>query len=242
MSTISPITGTTASTTQGSAGSQSLAKANEDMGERFLKLLMVQVQNQDPMNPLDNAQLTTQMAQINTVGGIEKLNDSMSKMLTKLSALDNLSGLSGLQGSLQDLAGQMRQSQTVQAAGLVGRDVWVGGNALQVRDGAARGSFELRSAANAVTVDVLGASGRVLGQVDLGARSKGRTDFSWPVPQGVPSEGLTYRVRATAGAATVTADQYAADVVKAVSTGSDGVVAQLQRAGATPMAQIRTFD
>jgi flagellar basal-body rod modification protein FlgD len=111
-----------------------------------------------------------------------------------------------------------------------------------VRDGAARGSFELRSAANAVTVDVLGASGRVLGQVDLGARSKGRTDFSWPVPQGVPSEGLTYRVRATAGTATVTADLYAADVVKAVSTGSDGVVAQLQRGGATPMAQIRTFN
>lgn len=242
MSTISPTTSAAASPAQGSARPQSLAKANEDMGDRFLKLLMVQVQNQDPMNPLDNAQLTTQMAQINTVGGIEKMNDSMTKMLTKLSALDKLAGLSGLEGSLQDLAGQMRQSQTVQAAGLIGRDVWVGGNALQVRDGVARGSFDLRSAANAVTVDVLGPAGRVLGQVDLGARAKGRADFSWSVPQGVSAEGLTYRVRATAGTATVAADLYAADVVKAVSSGSNGVVAQLLRGGTTPMSQIRTFN
>ena len=147
MSTISPTASAAASTAQGSAGATSLAQANEEMGDRFLKLLMVQIQNQDPMNPLDNAQLPTQMAQINTVGGIEKLNDSMTKMLTKLSSLDSLAGRGGLQGSLQELPGQMRQSQTLQAAALVGRDVWVGGDALQVRDGVARGSFDLRSAA-----------------------------------------------------------------------------------------------
>jgi flagellar basal-body rod modification protein FlgD len=242
MSTISPTTSAAAPTAQGSAGSPSLAKANEDMGERFLKLLMVQIQNQDPMNPLDNAQLTTQMAQINTVGGIEKMNDSMTKMLTRLSALDNLAGLSGLQGSIQDLSGQMRQSQTVQAAGLVGRDVLVAGNALQVRDGVARGSFDLGSSASAVAVDVLGPAGRVLGQVDLGARAKGRADFSWSVPQGVSAEGLTYRVRATAGTAAVKADLYAADVVKSVSTGSGGAVVQLLRGGTTPLAQIQTFN
>ena len=242
MSTISPTASAAASTAQGSAGAASLAQANEEMGDRFLKLLMVQIQNQDPMNPLDNAQLTTQMAQINTVGGIEKLNDSMTKMLTKLSSLDSLAGLSGLQGSLQELTGQMRQSQTLQATALVGRDVWVGGDALQVRAGVARGSFDLRSAADAVAVDVIAPSGRVLGQLDLGARSKGRVDFGWSVPQDVPTDGLKYRVRATTGAAPVAADLYAADVVKAVSAGSDGVVAQLLRGGPTPMAQIRTFN
>ena len=42
--------------------------------DRFLKLLVAQMQNQDPLNPMDNAQVTSQMAQINTVSGIDKLN------------------------------------------------------------------------------------------------------------------------------------------------------------------------
>ena len=45
--------------------------------DRFMKLLVAQLNNQDPMNPMDNAQLTSQTAQISTVSGIEKLNDSV---------------------------------------------------------------------------------------------------------------------------------------------------------------------
>ncbi|MBL8341060.1 MAG: flagellar hook assembly protein FlgD, partial [Rubrivivax sp.] len=58
----------TAPTTSNGAGS----------AERFLKLLVTQMQNQDPLNPLDNAQITSQMAQINTVSGVEKLNDTVA--------------------------------------------------------------------------------------------------------------------------------------------------------------------
>ncbi|MCK7501192.1 MAG: hypothetical protein MZW92_72005 [Comamonadaceae bacterium] len=47
--------------------------------DRFLKLLVAQMQNQDPLNPMDNAQVTSQMAQINTVTGIEKLNDTVQR-------------------------------------------------------------------------------------------------------------------------------------------------------------------
>ena len=47
---------------------------NAGSEDRFLKLLVAQMQNQDPLNPMDNAQVTSQMAQINTVSGIEKLN------------------------------------------------------------------------------------------------------------------------------------------------------------------------
>ena len=45
--------------------------------DRFLKLLVAQMQNQDPLNPMDNAQVTSQMAQINTVTGIDKLNTTL---------------------------------------------------------------------------------------------------------------------------------------------------------------------
>ena len=42
--------------------------------DRFLKLLVTQMKNQDPLNPMDNAQVTSQMAQLSTVSGIDKLN------------------------------------------------------------------------------------------------------------------------------------------------------------------------
>ena len=77
--------------------------------DRFLKLLVAQMQNQDPLNPMDNAQVTSQMAQINTVTGIEKLNTTV-----------------------QGLNGQFVQLQALQGASLVGRDVIVAGNRCSV--------------------------------------------------------------------------------------------------------------
>ncbi len=49
------------------------------MQDRFLKLLVTQMRNQDPLNPMDNAQVTTQLAQISTVSGIDKLNKTMAR-------------------------------------------------------------------------------------------------------------------------------------------------------------------
>ena len=83
--------------------------------DRFLKLLVAQMQNQDPLNPMDNAQVTSQMAQINTVTGIEKLNTTV-----------------------QGLNSQFVQMQALQGAALVGRDVIVAGNRLAVADGVGR--------------------------------------------------------------------------------------------------------
>lgn len=45
-----------------------------DLQATFLKLLVTQLQNQDPTSPLDSSQMTTQLAQINTVSGIAQLN------------------------------------------------------------------------------------------------------------------------------------------------------------------------
>jgi flagellar basal-body rod modification protein FlgD len=61
------------------AGPTTAPKAANEAGsaERFLKLLVTQMQNQDPLSPMDNAQITSQMAQINTVNGIEKLNGTV---------------------------------------------------------------------------------------------------------------------------------------------------------------------
>src|SRR5919108_212739 len=92
------------------------AAANANSADRFLKLLVAQMQNQDPLNPMDNAQVTSQMAQINTVSGIAKLNDTV-----------------------QGLNTQFVQMQALQGASLVGRDVIVPGNKLDIADGVGQG-------------------------------------------------------------------------------------------------------
>jgi flagellar basal-body rod modification protein FlgD len=68
---------TTQSATSNTASKSATMSATE-IQDRFLKLLVAQMTNQDPLNPLDNAQVTTQLAQISTVSGLDKLNDSLS--------------------------------------------------------------------------------------------------------------------------------------------------------------------
>ena len=127
--------------------------------DRFLKLLVAQMQNQDPLSPMDNAQVTSQMAQINTVTGIDKLNTTV-----------------------QGLSSQFMQLQAVQGASLVGRDVIVAGNKLSIDAdaGVGQGGFELASAADAVKVEILGPSGAVVQTLNLGAEGAGVHSFDWP--------------------------------------------------------------
>jgi flagellar basal-body rod modification protein FlgD len=223
MSTVPAASSSTAAPASSTAAASSIATSNEESGDRFLKLLVTQLKNQDPMNPMDNAQLTSQMAQINTVAGIEKLNTSMSKMTDKLSA-------------------QLLQSQTLQGATMVGRQVWTGGTALSVEGGKGVGAFELPRAATAVSVDVLSSSGAVIGKVDLGAQASGRRTFQWVVPEGTNPSGLTFRVNALSGKQAVQATTQSADRVTAVTAGPDGLVLQLSRQGSTPVNNVKAWS
>lgn len=214
-----------------------------DMSERFLKLLVTQMQNQDPLNPLDNAQVTTQMAQINTVSGIEKLNQSITSMSQslgdKLSGLSVGSGLDQLNSTLQTLQGQLLQGQAAQGAALVGRDVLLSGNALNVNNGTGRGAVELSGPADRAVIEVVGPAGQVLDQLDLGALPTGRTQFAWNAPPGMDTQGLTFKVKATSGAATVGSATLSTDTVRSVSAGPGGLVLDLARGGSTPLSGIK---
>jgi flagellar basal-body rod modification protein FlgD len=246
MSTVPAVSSSAAAPAGSSGSASSIATSNEESGDRFLKLLVTQLKNQDPMNPMDNAQLTMQMAQINTVAGIEKLNTSMSAMTDKLSKqladLNPSAGLGKLEAALQKMSGQFLQSQTLQGAGMVGRQVWTSGNALAVESGKGVGALELAGPADAVTVDVLSPAGHVVGQVDLGAQASGRRAFQWTVPEGMDPAGLTFRVNARSGADAVRATLQSADRVNAVTAGPDGLVLQLSRLGPTLLNNVKAWS
>ncbi|MEI6026885.1 MAG: flagellar hook capping FlgD N-terminal domain-containing protein [Betaproteobacteria bacterium] len=223
MSTVPAVSSPAAATAGSSSVASSIATSNEESGDRFLKLLVTQLKNQDPMNPMDNAQLTSQMAQINTVAGIEKLNTSVGAMADRLSA-------------------QLMNSQALQGAGMVGRQVWTGGTTLSVEGGKGVGAFELPRAASEVTVDVLSSSGAVIGKVDLGAQASGRRTFQWSVPEGTNPSGLSFRVNALSGKQPVQATPQSADRVTAVTAGPDGLVLQLSRQGTTPVSNVKAWS
>ena len=193
--------------------------ANAGAADRFLKLLVAQMQNQDPLNPMDNAQVTSQMAQIQTVTGIEKLN-----------------------GTVAGLTSQFVQMQALQGASLVGRDVIVPGNQLDVREGVGQGGFELASAADAVKVEILSASGQVVHTMQLGARSAGMHSFNWDAGTATNDSGLRFRVTSTLGGSTTSATALMRDSVDAVTTSGTGFRLELARSGSVGYADVKAFN
>jgi flagellar basal-body rod modification protein FlgD len=169
---------------------------------------------------MDNAQVTSQMAQIQTVNGIAKLDRTVAALGSQFTAL-----------------------QALQGASLVGRDVTVPGSALSARDGVAFGGFELASAADAVKVEVLGPSGAVIDTLNLGAEGSGRHGFEWALPAGVPADAaLRFRVSATSGARALAVTTLTRDRVESVSTTGDRLEVDLERTGTVAWDDIRAFN
>ncbi len=189
--------------------------------DRFLKLLVAQMQNQDPLNPMDNAQVTSQMAQINTVTGIDKLNTTV-----------------------QGLSSQFMQLQAVQGASLVGRDVIVPGNKLSIDDTTAvgQGGFELTGAADAVKVEILSPSGAVVQTLNLGAEGAGIHSFDWPAGTATSASGLTFRVSATRGGVATTSTALMRDRVDAISVSGTTFNLELDSSGTVPYSAVKAFN
>jgi len=203
-------------TASGSSTAASEAAATSD---RFLKLLVAQMKNQDPLSPMDNAEVTSQMAQINTVSGIQQLNTTM-----------------------QSLAGQSAQLQALQGASLVGHSVVVPGNSLQVTNGVGQGGFELTGPADAVKVEILSAGGQVIDTMQLGAQSSGLHSFDWNAGSATTSSGLRFRVTTTTGGVSSTATTLVKDTVDAVSTSGGTFSLDLANSGLVPYSSVREFD
>jgi flagellar basal-body rod modification protein FlgD len=184
-----------------------------------LKLLVTQMQNQDPLNPMDNAQVTSQMAQINTVSGIEKLNTTV-----------------------EGLSGQFAQMQALQGASMVGRDVVVPGNTLDINNGVGQGGFDLSGPADNVKVEVLAPSGQVVDTMNLGARGSGMQGFDWPAKGATNDSGLRFRVTATNGSVSSTPATLMRDRVNAITTSGNSFNLELQNAGTVPYSSVRALN
>lgn len=184
-----------------------------DMENRFLTLLVTQIKNQDPLNPLDNAQVTSQLAQINTVNGIEKLNATLGKLL---SAYDD--------------------SKAMQTANLIGKNVLVPGkNLVATSGGEAIGGVSLGADADKVVVTITDSTGRVVQTEDLGARKAGTFGFAWDGKDSdgktAPAGKYTFSVEAKKGDQKIDASALQVGTVSAVVRGKNGFQLDLGEGG-----------
>jgi len=191
------------SSSSSSTSSTSSTTTSEDIQNRFLTLLVAQLENQDPLNPLDNTEITSQLSQMSTVQGIEELN-------TKLSSLVD---------SLAD-------TQTVQASALIGNTVLVPGSNMTLSEGDAYGGVYLSSAADAVTVNIYDSSGNLVKTQSLGSADAGSLLFSWDgstTSGTTASDGsYTFKVTATQGTSSVTATALQLGTVSALTRTTSG--------------------
>lgn len=179
-------------------------RESDDLRENFMTLLVTQLQNQDPLNPMENAEMTSQLAQINTVSGIEQLNST-----------------------LQGITGQIDAGHTLQAAGLIGQGVLVPGDRLLVgEEGTTPFGVELAKPADNVAATIRDGAGQVVRRFDLGPIDAGVESFEWDgaLENGEQAPAGAYRIdiEAAAGDEPVEAVALNYALVRGVSTANDG--------------------
>jgi len=127
-----------------------------DLSKNFLKMLTVQLQNQDPMNPMDNAAMTSQLAALNQVDGINKLNTSVTALVAQMQSA-NFMNLSSSVG------------KTALAAG---SNVYYSGQPVGM-------AAKLDAPVESLKAVIRDRKSQIVNQFDFGATPLGTTDFIW---------------------------------------------------------------
>lgn len=140
------------------ASQQSQAAQTQQLtSSDFMNLLVKQLQYQDPMNPIDNADFTAQMAQFSSLQQLVDVN-------TNLTNLDNSQALAG----------------NSQAVGYLGKEVSASGNSVSVTGGTAPTiNYQLGGDASSVVLSITNSSGALVQQVQLGAQGQGAHSYQW---------------------------------------------------------------
>ncbi|ATA24398.1 flagellar basal body rod modification protein [Brenneria goodwinii] len=212
----SSATQTAASSTTTTTGTGSV-----DLQNQFLTLLVAQLQNQDPTNPMDNDQLLSQLAQINTVSGIEKLNTTLGS-----------------------ISGQINNNQSLQATTLIGHGVMVPGSEVLVgSETTTPFGLELEQAADTVTATITDSTGKVVQSLDLGALSAGVHSFTWDGKTtdgtAAPDGAYTVSIAASANGAQQVVQPLNYALVNSVTNSDSGALLDLGLRGKATLEDVR---
>ncbi|WP_020203988.1 MULTISPECIES: flagellar hook assembly protein FlgD [Cupriavidus] len=180
-----------------------------DLQNNFLTMLVTQMNNQDPLNPMDNSQLTSQLAQISQVSGMQTMNNTLQALLSQVAA-----------------------SRAMDSASLIGHTVMVPGNTATVAGGVpTQIGVDLPATADAVTVNVLDKDGNIVRTIDMKGQVAGVHDITWDGKNdagvAVPDGDYTFKVAATADGKDVSPVALVYGKVGSISGDSTGVLVDI---------------
>ena len=180
-------------------------KKKEELGqEEFMRLLVAQLNNQDPTKPMDNAEFLSQIAEFSMVDGIQ-----------------------GMETSLSDLGASMMSTRAMQASSLVGRDVISASNQAAFAPGEEiEGVIAIPGSASAVQIQISDSSGQLVKVLDIGNVDAGLHKFSWDglLDDGASIDTGNYKVTASGlvDGAVEALPAFASVQVTSVSIGAGG--------------------
>jgi flagellar basal-body rod modification protein FlgD len=145
---------------------------------------------------------------------------------------------------MQSLSSSFMSAQSLQSAGLIGHTVYTDGSNLAFNGSApVGGGISLAQSVDSLKVNIVGPSGNVVRQLDLGAKQAGLAGFQW---DGLSDGGAnaaagtyTFQITATSGGKTVPASALMSGLVSSVMLGSDGAHAMVTGVGDVPVQQIK---
>lgn len=192
-----------------------------DLQSSFLTLLVAQLKNQDPTNPLQNNELTTQLAQISTVSGIEKLNTTLGS-----------------------ISGQIDNSQSLAASNLIGHGVMIPGTkVLAGKETTTPFGVELQQPADKVTATITDASGAVVRTIEIGGLKAGVHSFTWDGSMtdgtSAPDGAYNVSIAASNGSTQLVAQPLQFALVQGVTRSSTGNLLDLGTYGTTTLNEVR---
>ena len=138
-------------TTSSSSGTGELGK------DEFLKLFIAQIQYQDPLNPLDSAEFTAQLAQFSSVEQLYGMNSKLGKIEETLN----------------------NQSEQLDNLGYIGKTVKADDNTMRVDDGTVQSGSYTIDDGGYVTIDVYNSDGVIVRTFYKGWEDKGEHDVNW---------------------------------------------------------------
>ncbi len=150
---------------------------NNPIKDEFLKLLTYQLRYQNPLNPLNNNEFTTQ--------------------LTLLSSLD---ALNNMVLKMNDLLLYQNSIQNTLTLNLIGKNVKFGGHKFELKDGKGEINFNLLANAQKVVVSIFDSSGKLVRKIDLGSKNAGACTYQWDGKNGdgsqLPEGTYSFKVEA----------------------------------------------
>ncbi|MGM0952466.1 MAG: flagellar hook assembly protein FlgD [Pseudomonadota bacterium] len=202
------------------------AKGGSELGkDAFMELMLAQMKNQDPLEPQENGEFVSQLAQF--------------------SSLEEMQNLSG---TVDDVAGQFRSSQALQASAMVGKTVLAPSNVgILGSDGQLNGTVEVPATTGGLRLSIENQAGERVRQIDMGAQQPGVTNFQWDGKDGngnnLPPGPYKIVAEGSYPSGTEQLDTMVSANVDSVSLGKGGnVTLNLAGMGSLPLSEVKQIN